>query len=133
MALRRWLGYADVMEDTFWKAGDDGGNNTGDKRVERPTRRRTPSDEEATRIVRAEMERRGVSYKQLAALLEQQSRHSLGFRVSERNLISRITRGTFTFGFAIEVLRAMGASSVGISPVDSPMDGSPRSALEKKR
>jgi hypothetical protein len=77
------------------------------------------------------MERRGVTYSKLGALLEQQNRHISGYRVSERNLISRITRGTFTFGFAIEVLRAMGATSVGISAVGGPVDGPPRTGLEK--
>ena len=79
------------------------------------------------------MERRGVSYKLLAKLLEEHGRHVSGYRVSERNLISRITRGTFTFGFAIEVLRAMGVTSVGISAVEGPVDGPPRTGLGKGR
>jgi hypothetical protein len=112
---------------------DDGGRDTGGKGGAAATRRRTPSDEEATKIIRAEMQRRGFSYKKLASLLEQHSRHISGHPVSERNLISRITRGTFTFGFAIEVLRAMGARSVGISAVDDPVEESSRTGLERKR
>ena len=60
------------------------------------------------------MARRDFSYKQLVVALER-----LGYeKISEGNLISRISRGTFTFAFAIDVLRAMGATVIDISPVD---------------
>jgi hypothetical protein len=82
------------------------------QRTANRTRTRTPADEEARRILRAEMQRRGVTYKMLAARL-----HEAGESESERNLISRISRGTFSFAFAIRALRAMGATQVDIRPL----------------
>lgn len=80
-----------------------------------PAERKKPTkwDIEARRIVRSEMERRDISYKQLALKLK-----LLGEDETERNLISRVTRGTFTFGFAIKCLRAMGAAKVTIAPAE---------------
>ena len=77
-------------------------------------------DDEARRIIRSEMERRGISYKQLVQLLETQTDPRPDFPVSERNLISRISRGTFSFSFALQVLRAMGVRSLDVSAVDPP-------------
>ena len=82
-------------------------------------RPRSPADEEARRIIRGAMERCGIGYTQLAAILEPRA-HQLGIgRLTEHNLASRISRGSFTFGFAIEVLRAMGIAQIDITPVRS--------------
>lgn len=79
---------------------------------------REPSrlDIEARRIVRAEMQRRDVSYKELVKLMN--ARVEPGEKVTERNLISRINRGTFTFGFTLQVLRAMGINKLTISEAE---------------
>jgi len=69
------------------------------------------------------MERRGISYKQLVQLLEIQTDPRPDFPVSERNLISRISRGTFSFSFALQVLRAIGVRSLDVSAVDPPRLG----------
>jgi Domain of unknown function (DUF6471) len=84
------------------------------------SRPRSPLDEEARRIIRSEMERRDMSYAQLAALLEPRAKHLGIGRPTEHNLTSRINRGTFTFGFAIEVLRAIGATKVDLAPLTKP-------------
>lgn len=90
-------------------------------------RKRSSADEEARRIVRAEMARRDFSYKQLVVAMER-----LGHKkVTEGNLISRISRGSFTFGFAIEILRAMGATEIDISPVN--VHGSPNAHTEREK
>jgi hypothetical protein len=92
----------------------------GATRVSRGTlvdRERSAWDEEARRIIRGEMGRRSITYKELAFLLEPHAAE--GERITERNLISRITRGTFTFGFAIQILRAMGATEIDIRPVET--------------
>ena len=81
---------------------------------------RSSWDDEARRIIRSEMERRDISYKQLAQLLETQTGPPLDFAVTERNLISRISRGTFSFSFALQVMRAMGVRSLDVTPVDPP-------------
>ena len=69
----------------------------------------TKWDLEARGIIRAEMKRRNFTYKQLALSLER-----LDEPETERNLINRVTRGTFTFSFALKCLRAMGATKVTI-------------------
>lgn len=81
------------------------------------SRPRSPADEEARRIIRSEMERRDMSYAQLAALLEPRAKKLRVGRITEHNLASRINRGTFTFGFAIEVLRAIGTAKIDIVPL----------------
>lgn len=74
----------------------------------------TAEEEEARRIVRSEMQRRGITYKMLARRLT-----DAGEPTTERNLISRITGGSFPFSFAIRVLRIMGATQVDIRPLKS--------------
>lgn len=69
------------------------------------------------------MERRDISYKQLVHLLETQPGPPLDFAATERNLISRISRGTFSFSFALQILRAMGVRSLDVSAVDPPRLG----------
>lgn len=60
-------------------------------------------------ILRSAMQRQGVSYKQLARLLA-----AHGIETTERNLISRISRGTFTLAFAIVCMRVMGYDEIDI-------------------
>ena len=69
------------------------------------------------------MERRDISYKQLVHLLETQPGPPLDFAATERNLISRISRGTFSVSFALQILRAMGVRSLDVSAVDPPRLG----------
>ena len=78
---------------------------------------RTPWDDEARRIIRSEMERRGVTYRQLVQLMRESGELVSVPNLTERNLTSRITRGTFTFSFALEILRAMRATEIDIRPV----------------
>lgn len=74
-------------------------------------------DQEARAILRAEMARRGYSYKRLARELER-----LGEPESERSLISRVNRGTFSVAFMLRCLRAMGAArvSIDLDPTERP-------------
>lgn len=76
--------------------------------------------DEARRIIRSEMERRDISYKELARLLSTHTGPPLDFAVTERNLISRISRGTFSFSFALQVLRAMRVRSLDVTAIDPP-------------
>jgi len=69
------------------------------------------------------MERRGVSYKQLVGLMEELPDRPLDFRLTERNLISRITRGSFSFAFALQVLRALQVRTLDIDVIESPVRG----------
>jgi ribosome-binding protein aMBF1 (putative translation factor) len=58
-------------------------------------------------ILKAELKRRGLSYRDLAERLT-----ANGIPETERNLANKIARGTFTAAFFVQCLTAIGASSV---------------------
>lgn len=64
---------------------------------------------EAKRVLRAELVRRQVGYKQLASLLE-----GLGVEETERSLASKVSRGAFTFIFFLQCMKALRRPSVHI-------------------
>lgn len=79
-----------------------------------PRRPRRPPDvwdDAARRLIRAEMVRRGISYFQLSSLLAELPN---GQTVSPQALGVRISRGTFSFGFALLVLRALNVKMLSI-------------------
>ncbi len=61
-------------------------------------------------ILKAELKRRNVSYKQLAARLE-----AMGIHETERNINNKISRGGFTATFFVQCLVAIGAQEVRLS------------------
>jgi hypothetical protein len=66
---------------------------------------------EASRILKAELVRRGLSYKDLAQLLGDESYVQLK---------TKINRGSFSAGFLIKVLRAIGAPEIDVSSRPAP-------------
>jgi hypothetical protein len=66
-------------------------------------------ENEARRIVRAELVRRGITYKGLAARLV-----GIGVEETERSIANKMSRGTFTFVFVLQCLQAVGAKSMAI-------------------
>jgi len=58
-------------------------------------------------ILKAELKRRNVSYKELAEKLA-----PLGVAESERNLANKIARGSFTAVFFVQCLEAIGCHTV---------------------
>ena len=64
----------------------------------------------ARNVVRGEMARRGLSYAAVAAKLKQNHIHE-----TPGNLRTKISRGTFGFSFALQILQAMGRKSVDIA------------------
>lgn len=58
-------------------------------------------------MLKAELKRRNVSYKQLAEKLE-----SLGIHESEKNINNKISRGGFTAVFFVQCLVAIGAKEI---------------------
>lgn len=60
----------------------------------------------AKRILKAEMHRKGVSYKELAELLRQRG---AGSAANEANVRNQINRGTFSAAMFIECCLAMGS------------------------
>ena len=68
-------------------------------------------EEEAKRVLKAELARAGVSHKVLVARLE-----ALGVDDNTAALASRITRGKFSFVFFLQCMRALGVEEVRVAP-----------------
>ena len=66
----------------------------------------------AKSILKAELKRREVSYKQLAGLLA-----GIGVNESERNLGNKIGRGTFSAAFFLQCLTVIGVRRLDIEEV----------------
>ena len=62
---------------------------------------------QAKNLLKGELKRRGVTYRQLAERLE-----AMGVHETERNLNNKISRGGFTAGFLVLCLEAIGAREV---------------------
>ena len=60
-------------------------------------------------ILKAELKRRNVSYRQLAERLE-----AMGVHETERNINNKISRGGFTAVFFVQCLLAVGCQSVDL-------------------
>ena len=58
-------------------------------------------------MLKAELKRRNISYKQLTERLE-----SMGIHDSDRNINNKISRGGFTAVFFVQCLVAIGCQSV---------------------
>ena len=75
---------------------------------------------EAARLIKTEMQRRGVAYKRLAELLNEDGS---GYEdVSEKQLVTRMNRGTFPLSFALRCLRVMKVTTLRIEPVEGPAE-----------
>lgn len=74
--------------------------------------------DEARQILRAEMVRRGYSFKMLAeALAEQQGGGPIE---SVQSLTNKVNRGRFSFAFFLRAARAMGVPSVELGDIPQP-------------
>lgn len=60
-------------------------------------------------LLKAELKRRGVSYRELAEKLT-----AMGIAESERNLANKIARGTFTAAFFLQCLTAIDAKKLDL-------------------
>ncbi len=58
----------------------------------------------AKNLLKAELKRKGVSYRELAEKLT-----AMGIPESERNIANKISRGGFTAAFLLQCLEAVGA------------------------
>jgi hypothetical protein len=61
-------------------------------------------------LLKAELRRRGVSYRVLAERLEE-----MGVQESVQNLANKISRGTFSAIFLLQCFNAIGCKTVAIS------------------
>ena len=71
--------------------------------------------EYAKGLLKAELKRRGVSYRDLAERLTQ-----AGTPESERNLTNKISRGGFTASFLLQCLRVIGCDTVDLRHLPQP-------------
>lgn len=62
---------------------------------------------EAKRVLRTELVRRGITYRVLSEMLEK-----IGVIETERSIQGKIARGTFSFTFFLQCMKAMGAKKV---------------------
>jgi hypothetical protein len=63
-------------------------------------------------LLKAELKRRDVSYKQLAEKLDK-----LGIHESDRNIANKLARGGFSAVFLVQCLSAIGCDTVHLGPV----------------
>lgn len=75
--------------------------------------------EHAKGLLKAELKRRNVSYRELAERLT-----AMGVPESERNLANKISRGGFTAAFLLQCLRVVGVETVDLRhiPVEATAD-----------
>jgi transcriptional regulator with XRE-family HTH domain len=66
--------------------------------------------EQAKNILKAELKRRGISYRDLADRLMER-----GVSESERNIANKISRGSFTAAFFLECLDAAGVKNLTLA------------------
>jgi hypothetical protein len=66
--------------------------------------------DKAKRLLKAELKRRGVGYRELAEKLT-----AMGIPETERNLGNKISRGSFTAAFLLQCLEAIGCTSIRLS------------------
>lgn len=64
-------------------------------------------ENEARRILKAELARRGVTYERLAGRLE-----AIGVKETERSIANKMSRGTFPFTFVLQCIKAIGADAL---------------------
>lgn len=69
----------------------------------------TPKDwaETAKALLKAELKRRNVGYRELAEKLT-----AMGLPETERNIANKISRGGFTAAFFLQCMKAIGCSTV---------------------
>jgi hypothetical protein len=61
----------------------------------------------AKNLLKAELKRRGVSYRELADKLT-----AMGIPETERNIANKISRGGFTGAFMLQCFAAVGAATI---------------------
>jgi len=74
---------------------------------------RTEWNNEARRILKSELARRDLTYNQLIERLR-----AAGIAAeTERSIVNKVSRGTFSFAFFIMCMRALGAEQIDIGPL----------------
>jgi hypothetical protein len=66
-------------------------------------------ENEARQLLKAEIVRKGLTYERLAKALQ-----AIGIAETPRSIANKISRGSFSFVFFLQCLRALGAETVTI-------------------
>lgn len=69
-------------------------------------------EEKAKNLLKGELKRRGVSYRQLAEMLG-----AIGVEETERNIANKISRGGFTAAFLIQCLDAIECHAIRLKEI----------------
>jgi 3-mercaptopyruvate sulfurtransferase SseA len=69
---------------------------------------------QAKGIIRGELKRRNLSYKDLADRLEQ-----IGVKDTEKNIVNKIARGGFTATFFLQCMEAIGVRAIHLDDLAS--------------
>ncbi|MGC3965157.1 MAG: DUF6471 domain-containing protein [Rhodocyclaceae bacterium] len=69
---------------------------------------------EAKGILKAELQRRGVTYAKLARLMQANAMHE-----TERSLANKISRGSFSFVFFLQVMRVLKVTHLSLAPTEA--------------
>ncbi|KAK43914.1 MULTISPECIES: DUF6471 domain-containing protein [Burkholderiaceae] len=72
----------------------------------------------AGNVLRAELARQGVSYRQLARMLT-----DIGVDETERAIANKLSRGSFSFAFFLQCMRALGRVDVKLDLTHVPGKG----------
>jgi hypothetical protein len=86
--------------------------------------------EHATRVLKVEMARRDMSFKELAALL---ARDEPTFEDTAVSLTKRVKRGTLPFALSLHILRVLGVTSLDISYLKTGAEYREAQEAKKKR
>ena len=68
-------------------------------------------ENEARRIVRVELVSRSLTYAKLATRLKK-----AGIEETERSIANKMSRGTFSFIFFLQCMKAMGVKTINLEP-----------------
>jgi hypothetical protein len=65
---------------------------------------------EARGVLRAELARRNITYKTLVELLQ-----AIGVQETERSVATKLARGSFSFAFFLQSMKALGCTRIDIN------------------
>lgn len=66
----------------------------------------------AKRLIKSELAKREIDYIKLAKLM-----NAIGVEEKQVNIANKINRGTFSFGFALQVFKAIGVENIHLKDI----------------
>ncbi len=65
--------------------------------------------EEAKAIIKAEIARKNIDYQELSEKLK-----AIGINENKANIANKISRGTFSFSYALQIFKALGLKKINL-------------------